>query len=52
VLRKKKHTRKNLEAPPDVAADDPKHAMAHFTEGLRRVLATPKSSSLKRKRPR
>jgi hypothetical protein len=26
----------------DVRADDPEHAMEHFNDGLRRVLAAPK----------
>jgi hypothetical protein len=37
----KKAFRKNAEVP-DVPADDPVGTMDRFTDGLRRVLATPK----------
>jgi len=52
VLKKATH---NKDAVVDVRADDPAHAMEHFNEGLRRVLAAPKVATrptrrLKRKR--
>jgi hypothetical protein len=37
-----KKASRNKGAVVDVRADDPEHAMEHFNEGLRRVLAAPK----------
>jgi hypothetical protein len=44
-----KKASRNKDEVVDVRADDPEHAMEHFNDGLRRVLAAPKLP-LKRRR--
>jgi hypothetical protein len=39
----KKDSRNKSADVPDVRADEPERAMEQFTDGLRRVLAAPKS---------
>jgi hypothetical protein len=46
VLKKASH---NKDAVPDVRADDSEHAMDHFNEGLRRVLAADKAVIVKKR---
>jgi hypothetical protein len=43
-----KKASRNKDAVPDVRADDPTHAMEHFNEGLRRVLAASKTTKKSR----
>jgi len=47
-----KKVSRNKDAVVDVRADDPEHAMEHFNEGLRRVLAAPKQTKKAKKRRR
>jgi len=51
VLKKASRS-KGADDIPDVRADEPERAMEQFTDGLRRVLATPKNVIVTKTPPR
>jgi hypothetical protein len=49
---KKASRNKDVDDIPDVRADEPERAMEQFTDGLRRVLAAPKTGKRAQSHPR